>query len=215
MKLFGSKYTGSIIKLYKVVTSENCHVSVFDLTKLCLEFVQKCTGESLNQIYKNYNSKPLSINKFYEYIKDKPTVDFSVYKSGNKSEIQTTIQYGNNILNKTEKYKKTTEYKKEIDLIDLLIYLNNYFIEDEKIIIEFINKIYTIINFDYGYINDLKKCKDIFTETFEDRKKLREVKSGYIPKIYPHNILNHNQMKSINIKDKIDINNYLIYVKGK
>jgi hypothetical protein len=227
MKLFNPKYVGSVMKLYKVVNHENCRISVADLTEFCLEFVEKCTNESLNQIYKNYNSKPLNVNKFYEFMNDEKhiVVSFEAYSSKNSHEKgeQTCIFYANNLLNKTEKYKRSAEYKTEIDIIDLTVFINNFFITEPEII-HFVNGICKIIAFDYGYIFYLEKNRNLITEgkdgvfskighnTNDFHQKLKDVKTGYVPKIYPFNILNPNQIKALNVKDKININDNLYLI---
>ena len=221
-------YTGSTIKLYKVVTPETCQVPVVDLTKFCLEFVTECTNNRLNQMYKNYNSKPLSVNKFYEFANDENNVvvslqAYSSKRNENGKGEQSLVFYGNNILNKTEKYKKSIAYKTETDVIDVTIFLNNFFIE-KGTIIDFVSAICRIIDFDYGYVFYLEKRQCVITEgksglfskiertPFDYNRILTDTKNGYIPKIYPYNILNLNQIKSLNIENPISINRNL-YLK--
>jgi len=222
------KFIGSTIKLYKLVTEKNYQISVEDLTKLLLEFVQKCTNENLNQIYKNFNSNPLSLNKFYEFVNKNEVVEFSAYSRKIENEKnQTFINYGNSLLNRTGKYKKTTEYKNEIDFVDLIIYLDNYFIKENEVV-EFIKIIFQIFNFDYGYTFYLEKnqsClnerKGLFSiptgnteEDIEKREKMKEIKNGYVPKIYKYNFLNNIQIKTLNIKNIVNItNNLYLYIK--
>ena len=229
MKMFGLKYTGSVVKLYKIVTYENCKISSLNtIFEICFEFIKKCTDENLNQMYKNYNNCPLSVQKFNEFIKEEkqPVVSLHAYnsKNHNKKGMQTCLFYGNSLLNKTEKYKKTAEYKTEMDIIDLIIYLDKYYLNDKNTICEFIDKLYKNIEIDYGYVFYLEKYQDIINERkgffstladntkedIEKRKKLVEVNNGYIPKLYKYNILNYNQIKLINLDCHLKISSNLL-----
>jgi hypothetical protein len=221
MGILKPNYTGSVIKIFKIATYDTCQVSVSELVNFLNGFLSKCTEEKLIRIYKNYNSKHLSVNRFFEYINDSKNIIANLIINWSKS---STIFYDNNLLNKTEEYKKSKQYKMDIDLISLYIHLNNYFINETDVIC-FVDNIYKIINFDYGYVFYLQNKQDVITEKagvfsqklpYDINNKLKNIKEGYVFKLYKYNMLNEIQVKTLNVNaQKINNNLYLYKENNK
>ena len=224
LNISGSRQAKSAIRLYKIIshdTSQMQSANLINLTRICLDFIQKCTNEKLDMIYKNYERKHLSVDKFYDYINEmKPVEYFCAHNSKNPNQLnETCIHYGNGMLALTD------ENKKEETHIGLLILLKNYFIDKDEII-KFINAIYNIIDIDYGnifysehdqyvdIISEGKWQKRLFSYSIKNMDYIKldilnNVKNGSVPKIYKYNILNNNQIKSLNINNSIKINENL------
>jgi len=237
---FNSKQTESIgtaIRLYKVVDHITCQIAGSDLInicEICLEFMQKYAGANIAKIAKNSSRKYVSIDNFYKLINDaKPIFNFRAYCKNEKYYYKpistdnpynptppTNIYYENELLDCSEKDKNTEEYKKKKGYISIIMCLKNYYIDDTTIV-EFIKKLYPVLNIDYGHAFNWEKdhhinpigeylmenilgitSKEIYSF---DVEKLYELNSGHVPKIFKFNILNDSQRKSLNIESTIKI----------
>jgi hypothetical protein len=204
MRLFGGKYVGSVIKLFKIMEKKGMDLGM-DLYETSNKIVQKYTNDRLNKVNLNLRHNDWSINKLYNHIKStNEKIDvieaFGRSSSDWSSTFLVYMLYNENLLEKS--------------FLELILTFDMYLINDVNIVIDISNEYLKVIHFDYGYIFDRKWNQDIDTErksffgTYSSHKKedvelerkIPLIKEGFIPKMYKYNILNENQIKTLNEK---------------
>jgi hypothetical protein len=226
MGLFKEKYAGSIIKLYKIHNENSMDINVF---KLSLDLVKQYTNETLEKVNLNMRQNDWTLNKLMNHSeKTSEKIHFLEAHSSIPDkriiglENKSAINYG---------IYETKNKKGEFTELDLNF--NDYLIKTENVL-NIINEYLKIMDIDYGYVFYLNEKQNWFYENklkvslfsvtgstpegyYEEREKMLEINTGYIPRIYHYKILNNEQIKALNIKDINNIhkiNNKLsLYVK--
>lgn len=211
---FKSKKEYDVLKLFKVVDLETAKkFQSKRCVNLLLKFLKDYYNNQPNIFDLNYGNKEWnSFGKFEENI-DKFSDENIVYLSAYYSSSKSRFSFSNDILN----VKGVS-----VSYINITVVLDKSFLNSDSIL-NLVKELNDFSEFDYGYGFRISEDYDFDTEKklnksffgdsvsisitdddIDSEKRKIDVKDGYVKKIYPFNLLNASQLKSLKIKNNID-----------
>jgi hypothetical protein len=137
MKLFKTKYVGSVMKLYKILNNNNLDINI---SKLSLDIIKEYTNEALDSLHLNMRHNNWNLNKLLDHIKktgekmefleaycSKPSskilennsaISYGIYETINKKRhfIEVSLNFNNYTIKKEDAINIVNRYLKIMDI---------------------------------------------------------------------------------------------------
>jgi hypothetical protein len=195
-----------IIKLFKTVNLHEAKTfKTVEILDICVSELQKARGREITDIELNYGDKQWKqYSSFKKFIENETDYPIAAFMSFIRDSSCGSLIFNNDKLNKMKQDNST-------DLIDIIMVFPRVIITID-FLQNFLEKIFHIESFDYGYVCFLPEKYDVIFENkpgkgntrteIKKTKQLVDIKSGFIKDVYPINILNDKQIEVNKFREK-------------